>query len=426
MPYLTLEQIPEPKDGAKGKKLSILLLADDRHEANVVQDHISSIVLESRHNYKVVNPIYTDLSCRFLACTFDVILIHYSLFVLEKYYLSFKWRMYVEKFIGFKAQIIQDECRRIDAMQSSIASLGINVVFSSLAKGVVEKVYAEPLLDDVDFISCLPGYIPEQLLNRSLPQIKDRPYVIIYRGRTLPPQYGRHGQDKYLIAKQMLEVSRKYGLHVDITADEESRIYGADWLSFMMSGRATLGVEGGSSIFDFDGHFEKCITAYLESKPDAEFDQIYEDMLVEHDGILVHKTITPKIFEAIASKTALVLYPGEYRGVLTMNKHYIPLLRDGSNVDDVVEKLLDVELLQKMVDDTYKEIVGDETLHFAYYRNKIDDLFSVKANFSLAKRLLMAGTNVILFIYFLWIEAPGYCDRLALSAKAKLGWTGTG
>jgi len=195
---------------------------------------------------------------------------------------------------------------------------------------------------------------------------------IVYRGRTLPPFLGRHAQEKKQIGEQVLAVALQHGLNVDISSDEGQRIYGDAWPKFLMSGRATLGVEGGASIFDFDGRITDDVIRYQQAHPEADFETIWERLLTSSEGNVIHKTLTPKILEAIATKTALILYPGEYRGVLEPGRHYVELARDSSNLEDVLLQVKATEFLQNMVDRTYEEVLFRDELSMRFYVRKID------------------------------------------------------
>ena len=144
----------------------------------------------------------------------------------------------------------------------------------------------------------------------------------------------------------------------------------------MMSGKAMLGVEGGASIFDFDGSIAGAVEDYQKCNPEADFDQIWMENCQGFEGNVVHKTITPRLFEAIATKTALILYPGRYRDILVPNRHYIPLEQDGSNIEEVVARLNDDEYLQNMVDRTYREILYRDDLSERFYMKKIDNVLA--------------------------------------------------
>jgi len=62
---------------------------------------------------------------------------------------------------------------------------------------------------------------------------------------------------------------------------------------------------------------------------------------------VVH-VVSPRVFEAAALGTAMILFPGDYSGVVRPGEHYIALQKDFSNMDDVVEQLRDDELVRDM------------------------------------------------------------------------------
>ena len=59
--------------------------------------------------------------------------------------------------------------------------------------------------------------------------------------------------------------------------------------------------------------------------------------LVWEDGRLQLFAISPRHLEACATRTCQVLVEGEYSGVLRPGEHYIPVRKDLSNLDDVLE-----------------------------------------------------------------------------------------
>jgi hypothetical protein len=70
--------------------------------------------------------------------------------------------------------------------------------------------------------------------------------------------------------------------------------------------------------------------------------------------------ISPKVFEAIRLRTALVLFEGEYSGVVEPDVHFIPLKKDMSNIDEVFAKLEDREFLTALTDRAFRDIVESE------------------------------------------------------------------
>ena len=49
--------------------------------------------------------------------------------------------------------------------------------------------------------------------------------------------------------------------------------------------------------------------------------------------------ISPRCFEAAALRTLMVMYEGEYAGILEAGRHYVELKRDHSNIDEVVSAI---------------------------------------------------------------------------------------
>ncbi|MDG1845118.1 MAG: hypothetical protein P8J01_01875 [Acidimicrobiales bacterium] len=354
------------------KPLKVLLLADDEHPANTIIDYIESIVSESCHDIHLINPINSQCPENLSKREYDAIIIHCSITITESYYLSPKWVKGITHFDGIKVQIVQDEYRWINKMKAQMRCLGVQAIFSSLSKENAEMVYGGEFMSDTKVLSCLPGYFSKRL--RALPfrPFKEREYDVIYRGRELPWSTGKFAQAKKKIGQNFISWSKDSDLRSDIQTKESERIYGDDWDTFLMSGKTMLGVEGGASIFDFDGTLAEDLTVYESENPNADLSQYWEAKLKLFEEKISHKTITPKIFEAIATRTVLVLNPGEYTGVLKPDRHYIPLLEDGSNFKEVVKKIKDDQFLTELAETTYEEIAKRDDLTYKFFVDKVD------------------------------------------------------
>lgn len=352
------------------RNVRVLFFADDRHPAGVVQDHIQSVLDMPGHSVTLINSIHDNVTAGVVKPP-DLIVIHYSIFILGDYYLPPHWRNVVCDWNVPVVQIIQDEYRHVIQMQKRMGHLGVRAVLSSLVKENLPLVYNQPEVDGTCFYSCFPGYIPDRLLNQPVPTIADRPLDVVYRGRILPYKQGRLAQKKTQIGAIFKTAAKADNLKTDIEWDEKSRIYGQSWDDFLESARATLGVEGGATIFDFNDDHDDLVDAYQLDHPSADFEEIWENVLEPFEGNVNHATITPKLLEAIAAKTALVLYPGKYRGVLQPDKHYIPLMEDGSNYPQVLARLKDTEYLQNLVDSTYQDIMSQPELRTHFYSRQL-------------------------------------------------------
>ena len=212
------------------------------------------------------------------------------------------------------------------------------MVFTCVPTADVEKVYPRERFPHVEFLPTLTGYVPLGL-PRTTNSLQQRRFLIAYRGHSLPYWYGDLGQEKLLIGRRMKAICEQRGLRVDIEWEDAQRIYGSNWYGFLQSARATLGTESGANVFDEHGAIRKAVEAALRENPSLDYAEVRARFLAPHEGRIRMNQISPKIFEAIACRTALVLFEGEYSQVVEPNVHYVPLKKDFSNVDDVLSKL---------------------------------------------------------------------------------------
>ena len=350
--------------------LDILILADVSYPAKVVKEHVDALSDHSRHRVTVLSPRATRRKWgKFRKIPkirlqsdkgghYDVVVIHYSLCILFESYLPSYLREALKQFKGLKIQIIQDEYRWINRMMEEMTHLGIDGLFSSLTIENLEKVYRSPDMENVVKVSALPGYVSKDWIQQDSPKIRERRRHLVYRGRELPFWLGHAAREKTTLTNEVSKRLAGRELETDLSSKEEDRIYGDDWIDFMKSGKAVLGLEGGASIFDFDDSIESAVRAYQEENPDAGYEEVHRRFLAPHEGNVVHRTITPRSFEAIAVRTAQVMFPGEYRGVLEPWRHYLPLERDFSNFDEICGFLRDDDFLQELVDRAYQEIIA--------------------------------------------------------------------
>jgi hypothetical protein len=122
--------------------LSVLLLCNDspKHAPNVLE-HIAAFPRWSRHPVDVFNPLGLGRSRLLRLDDYDVVVVHYSLTVLNETHLGERFREQLAAFGGLKVQFIQDEYRRIDEMAARIRGLGIGVLYSSVPTRAVLDVY---------------------------------------------------------------------------------------------------------------------------------------------------------------------------------------------------------------------------------------------------------------------------------------------
>ncbi len=340
------------------RQARILLLCDDRRgHANTVLDHIDAFRRFSRHQVRTFNPKAMKRSLALDLGEFDVVVIHYSVVPSDPHFIAPHFRDKLRRFGGLKVQFIQDDYRWVDRATAASRDIGINVLFTIAPEPAAGQLYDERLTG-VRRVQTLTGYVPDSLKNLPIRALRDRTLDVGYRARDLPFWYGRLSREKAWIGQRFLELAGGYRLRCDIAWQEQDRIYGRQWIEFMSSCRATLGTESGASIADFDGSSEQSVRAYLRAHPGASYEEVDEAVLRPYEGNVTVNVVSPRVFEAASLGTAMVMFPGQYSGVVRAGEHYIPLEKDFSNMDEVVDQLRDDQGLQALTKRAYDDLIA--------------------------------------------------------------------
>jgi hypothetical protein len=256
-----------------------------------------------------------------------------------------------------KVALPQDEYDHAAVLDEWLLELGATSVYSCFGADEWETLYPR-LLGKAAFHETLTGFIDADaaaVLRRRIVPHAHRPCDIVYRARNLPYWFGSHGQLKHRIAEVVQERADALDLRTDISTRPEDTVYGARWFDFLMSGRAVIGAESGSSVLDARGEIQRRVSRLLAEQPDLTFEQVDVQMPAGWDSYAFF-AVSPRHLEAVITKTAQVLVEGRYSGVLEPETHYIPLRRDFSNVDQALERLQDVETVEAMAERAYHDV----------------------------------------------------------------------
>lgn len=353
-------------------RMRILLLCDYcSGTAGTILDHIFSFQKYSKNQYFLLSnlgnlPEWLDLS------RFDALVFHYSLIAASDNYISPSGRQQIREFGGFKAAFIQDDYRWINDTVAAFAYMGIHALFPLTAPEIIDLVYRPEKLPGVRKETVLAGYVPQELVHLCVPSYSERPLDVVYRARKISPWMGSHTLQKWQIGERFLRDAASYELKVDISSSEEDRIYGKDWIDFLANSKATLGTESGTSVCDFTGDIQRNVESHLGKHPDADFDTLRDLYFKDHDGKILFNMISPRCFEAAALRTLMILYEGYYSGVLIPWRHYVPLLRDHSNIGDVVQVLRSPSQAEKIIRQAFEEVAKNEKYSYKAMIDLVD------------------------------------------------------
>ena len=67
--------------------------------------------------------------------------------------------------------------------------------------------------------------------------------------------------------------------------------------------------------------------------------------------------ISPRLFEAAQTKTAQLLVEGEYDGILSADRHYVPLREDLSNLDEALERIADPAETEAFAERAWEDLI---------------------------------------------------------------------
>jgi hypothetical protein len=300
----------------------------------------------------------------------------------------FHYMNFFKTFNGIKVCIIQDEYYETDDMRKFCEMANIDLLFTCVPTEHIYKIYNN--LSNTNIYNVLTGYIPENNFER-IP-IKDRNTHIFYRGRELHYFYGDLGQDKYNIGIYMKNYGDKYNLITNIDCDGNNSIYGDEWFKTLGSSKTTLATDSGCNIFDIYGILRRKIniylgieeyTHYIPKGSKYSYTEVYEKFKDDFKQLEISQgQVSPKMFEAIMLGTVLVMYEGNYSGILLPDVHYIPLKKDYSNIEDVINKINNDNYLQEMADRAYNDIVISEKYSYKsfirFFDSKIEEIKNKK------------------------------------------------
>ena len=326
-------------------------------DASTVREHLHSFKRHSRHPIWEVNVDY-GFPPGLDGLEFRAILLHYSIFGMQTYFLDETWREYLDGSAAYKVAFFQDECTRCQRRFAFLNEHDIDCVYTCLEPSEFQKVYGR-YTKVPNLVSNLPGYVSDEIVDagrRFAVPLARRTVDVGYRGRPLPAYLGRGALEKHEIGVRFAELAAGSGLRLDIATGEGDRLYSDDWYRFMANCRCMLGVESGVSAFDLEDEvLDEYERRRAEDLPvgvdDLETLPCWED-------VVHYRTASPRHFEAASLRVCQVLYEGHYSGVMEPMVHYIPLRKDFSNLDEVLALIRDDAVVRELTENAYRDLVA--------------------------------------------------------------------
>lgn len=364
-------------------KLKLLLMAYfDPLGLLTIQESIRNIKWLSRHEVVILN-VFPDVRHQhnIQLAAFDGVIIHNTLayFPQTVHRVEAALQVKFSEYEGIKVLMKQDEHVRTLETATMIGEKQFDLVLTCLPEHEIPKVYPRDLVKDAQFMMHYTGYISDTMLDLVASNEYNRCIDISYRGSIQPLQCGRLGFEKWKIGHSVSEQLKSDSMVCDISSQWSDRIYGVDWIRFLQCSRATLGVESGSNLFDLSGQVESQCAAFektnqtLQNDPELYYRTAHEQFLYQFEGNVDYAQISPRHFEAAVTRTLQILYEGTYSDIFIPYEHYIPLKRDLSNLDEVLELLNNASERTRIIDTAYEEIALNEAYHIKSFIDAFDE-----------------------------------------------------
>lgn len=274
---------------------------------------------------------------------------------------KFESLLFLRESSAVKIALPQDEFSSMDLLCEFIEAVQVDYVFSVAPDSEWKKIYRSVDFQRVQFFRVLTGYLDDELVERfeaATTQHAARPIDIGYR-TVSTAIWGRFNLLKSELASTFEQAVQAYGLVSDIKVGPEHFFQGDAWLGFLSRCKYTLGVEGGSSLLDWDGSISRRIASFRQQHPRAGYDAMAEACIPRGaDGEIRVVAISPRQLEACLTKTCQILIEGDYNGILRPRVHYIELKSDFSNLSDVLSCVRADELRPAIVEAAYRDVVA--------------------------------------------------------------------
>jgi hypothetical protein len=304
---------------------------------------------------------------------YDAVILHYTYLGGERFnHEEVKWEKKINgltKMSGYKVMIPQDEYDHTDRLWSLCKKANIKEIYSCFTSDAdILKAYPPIEVNNAKVFSVLTGYVDEDAIMVTKTKIRpyhNRPIDIGYRARKLPAYFGKHGQLKYELVELFSKALENSDFTFDISNTNQSLSIenpklvklGNNWYEFLLNCKAFIGCEGGSSLLDVDGSIKEKVIEYSNANPNASFNEIESNCFPGQDFNIRCFAISPRHFEAALCKTLQILVEGEYGGIFMPWKHYVPLKRDFSNLNEILTFIEDKKKCQKIIDNAYNDII---------------------------------------------------------------------
>ena len=331
-------------------------------DAATIDEHIEAF---GRHSHFPVRALNTDFGFpRGLAGTsYDAIVLHYSVFASGPfdYLIGAGFLDFIDRSPdSYKVAFFQDEHQHCQRRFAFLDRHRIDCVYTCFERRYFDQTYGH-YTQVPKLVSHVPAYVSDDMVaaaERLHVPDAERTIDIGYRARPMPPYVGRGGLEKVEIGERFAELAAGGELSIDISTREEDRLYGEEWYRFVAASRGFLGTESGVSCSDLEDEVREEYERLSADGRKVTIDELERGALGRWDWKVPLRTTSSRHFEAAALRVCQIMFEGEYSGALRPMEHYIPLRKDFSNYDEVIERWSDPSLRRELTENAHRDLIA--------------------------------------------------------------------
>jgi hypothetical protein len=255
----------------------------------------------------------------------------------------------VQRLDAPKAYFIGNEYKGMPEKMRFCEDLPVRLLISQSLSPAVHRLYA-------DRLGCAVAGIPNSGLDadlfRSCADPASRPIDLGYRAQDAPFYLGH--TERRDIAEYFQARAAELGVTVDISMNADDRFAVPEWAAFLNRCKGQLGVEAGGDFFELTDRTREAVNAYMARVPAAPFAEVWDRFFKDYRDAVPLRIISSRHVEAAGTRTAQMLFEGDYDGFFRPDVHYIPLRKDFSNASDAIAKFRDPETRTAVADAAYE------------------------------------------------------------------------
>ena len=281
---------------------------------------------------KIINPF-----------SYDVIVFGYSvlsnLYGRPKQILKLITKFSKATKIGF----MQNEFRNLSKYIKTYESLNIDIIVSQFSQELATELYSGRTKAK---IISLPHAMTTKHKETSFNHKKRS---VDLGGRLRQYAYYLGNYERFsVIPKFIKKIKKEKNFIIDFSTEEKDRFTHSDWCNFLSNSRATVSCESGNSFLQWSDTLRNKINELTTQDTKIKFSYIFENILKKSNSYFDGSLVSSRHFEAIANGSCNLLVEGNYQGLIEADKHYIELKSDLSNYNQVLERLNDFKVTEKI------------------------------------------------------------------------------